>query len=119
MLSFNQSHLNELASAREAHFEAQLLLRLRQRHAELLAQRSDDELRAGIARMLRKARSFGLVYELDLWRFMEFVMIYGMTLDERADEPWIGATLRRSDIDGTVKMDFLDSIATFGARPTA
>ena len=69
---------------------------------------TDDHLRDTVQQGESKAQDYGIIYEDDIRHFLGYVVVYGLTLDSQPQTQWIADILHRQDIDGTVKLDFLD-----------
>ena len=54
---------------------------------------------------MKRAEQYGVVYQGDVQRFLECMVILGPRFDEDTIYPWAGQTLRRTDLDGEEKMD--------------
>jgi hypothetical protein len=109
MLVIRRAQMDVLRTYMRGQFEQRMVKHLRERFPDRTQDCPDDSLRVVVRNSVKHAESYGIESEEDLRRFLEYVMIYGEQLDRREDTRWIGETLRRHDLDGTAKMDLLDS----------
>ncbi len=89
-------------------FEQRMVKHLREKFSDRTENLSDERMRIVVQDIVKKAESYGIEYEDDIRRFIEYVVIYGTRLDVREGTRWIGDILRRKDLDGTAKMDLID-----------
>lgn len=118
MLRVSARQMQVLRNSLWMGFERRMLARIRADFPDCAARLADGMLLDALRRILMKAARYGIEREYDLQRFIEHAMVYGANLDERSDTRWIGDTLRRTDVDGTVKLDLLDGLATFPPNPS-
>ncbi len=97
-----------LSAAMIRQFEQYMIGHLRENFPDQTQDVSDEKIRTVIQYGIKKAESFGIEYEYDIQRFMEYMVIYGRELDTKEDTRWLGDILRRDDLDGTAKMDEID-----------
>ncbi|MFO1350305.1 MAG: hypothetical protein U1F68_06340 [Gammaproteobacteria bacterium] len=90
-------------------FETRMVRHLRETFPDRTEKVSNDKLRDVVKAGMQKAEHYGIEFEDDVRRFLEYLVIYGARLDSKPSTRWLGAILRRQDIDGTHKMDLIDA----------
>jgi hypothetical protein len=108
MLKVRREQMETFRTQRQARFVQRMVDYLRVTFSTQTKNLTDDHLRETVQQGERKAHDYGIVYEDDIRRFLGYVVVYGLTLDSHPQTQWIADILHRHDIDGTVKMDFLD-----------
>ena len=84
-------------------FISEVVAYIRTRMPSLAVPAGDDELRELIARGIDRARGYGLLTELDIWRFIHLVFRCGAVPSMDLRQPWALKILRDADIDGSIK----------------
>jgi hypothetical protein len=108
MLVIRQEQMDVLSVYMRAQFEQQMVKHLREKFPERTQDLPDERIRMVVQSSIKKAERYGIEYEDDIRRFIEYLVIYGTRLDTREDTQWLGDVLRRNDLDGTAKMDLID-----------
>jgi hypothetical protein len=108
MLKVRKEQMETFRMQMQARFVLRMVDYLRVTFPAQTKNLTDDHLRETVQQGERKAQDYGVVYEDDIRRFLGYVVVYGLTLDSHPQTQWIADILHRHDIDGTVKMDFLD-----------
>lgn len=80
------------------------------------ASKSDEELRALCSREAPTARTFGIVAEDDLLRYLVLVLRQGPGFGVDAETAWAGSILRRRDLEAHEKLNLIDEHELFGSR---
>lgn len=109
MLRIRKEQMDVFRAYMRGQFEQRLVKHLREKFPDRTKDFPDESLRVVVQNSVKKAESYGIEYENDLRRFIEYWMIYGNQMDIQEETRWIGDTLRRHDLDGTAKMDLIDS----------
>lgn len=109
MLVIRQEQMDVLSAYMRAQFEQRMIQHLRAKFPERTQDLPDERIRLVVQNSMKKAQSYGVEYEDDIRRFIEYLVIYGTRLDTREETRWIGDILRRDDLNGTAKMDLIDS----------
>lgn len=109
MLVIRQEQMNVLSAYMRDRFEQRMVDYLRAKFPDRTQDLPDERIRVVVQNSTKKAESYGIEYEDDIQRFIEYLVIYGTRLDTREETQWIGDILRRDDLTGTAKMDLIDS----------
>ena len=107
MLNISQAQMGQFGAYARERFVVGMVRHLRQKFPDRAAGVSDDTLRALVHSGIRQAEAHDVVFEDDIRRFLEYLVIYGSPLDERPQAPWLGRILHRDDIDGAAKLDLI------------
>lgn len=110
MLSICKKQMEIFSNTMLKRFEYRLLEHLRERFPEQTKDLPDEKILFVVQTGMKKAETFGIIYEDDIRRFIEYLVIYGTRLDIREDFQWIGDILHRDDLNGTAKMDRIDTL---------
>lgn len=62
---------------------------------------------------MAKARSYGIVYEKDVAKYVECMVLLNPAFDDDPAYPWAKETLNADGLDGEVKMDLIDEHMLF------
>ncbi len=97
-------------------FEAHMLAQFRQRMAGHLTAAFPDAAGGMTAEALNgliddgiaKAAGYGITQEGNVQRFLEYMLAHGPGFDADPETAWAGEVLRMTDVDGSVKMDWID-----------
>jgi hypothetical protein len=118
MLVIRREQMEALAQATMQHF-----VRGRVRHLEthfgrhltghgLTGPRLEAAVQSGIA----DAQRYGVVFEHDIARYLEFVALLGPAFDEDPVNDWAEDILQRDDLDGTAKVNRISDYLIFVAN---
>lgn len=108
MLSIRKEQMEVLSAYMCEQFEWRMVKHLREVFPDRTKDLPDEKIRIVVQDSIRKAQSYGIEYEDDIRRFIEYLVIYGSRLDTREETRWIGDILRRDDLNGTAKMNLID-----------
>lgn len=108
MLVIRREQMDVLSAYMRAQFEQRMVNHLRAKFPERTQDLPDERIRSVVQNSTKKAESYGIEYEDDIRRFIEYLVIYGVRLDTREETWWIGDVLRRNDLNGAAKMDLID-----------
>src|SRR5438067_2425975 len=67
-----------------------------------------DGLRAFVIGGISEAEEYGIIYQPDIRRFLEFITPRGSDWEERVESSWALTLLRDQHLSGTAKMDRID-----------
>ncbi len=109
MLLIRKEQMEVLSAYMREQFEWRMVEHLRATFPDRTRDLPNERIRVVVRDSIRKAESYGIEYEDDIRRFIEYLVIYGLQLDTQAETQWIGDILRRNDLDGTAKMNLIDS----------
>lgn len=109
MLLIRKEQMDVLSVYMRNQFEQRMIKHLRVKFPDRTKDLSDERIRLVVQDSMRKAESYDIEYEDDIRRFIEYLVIYGTQLDVREETQWIGDILRRDDLNGTAKMNLIDS----------
>ncbi|CDH44861.1 hypothetical protein [Candidatus Contendibacter odensensis] len=109
MLSIRKEQMEVLSGYMREQFEWRMVKHLREKFPDRTKDLADDKIRVVVQSSMKKAEGYGIEYEDDIRRFLEYLVIYGTRLDVREETQWIGDILRRNDLTGTAKMNLIDS----------
>ena len=109
MLSIRKEQMDVLSAYTRNQFEQRMIKHLRAKFPDRTKDLPDERIRLVVQDSMRKAKGYDIEYEDDIRRFTEYLVIYGMRFDVREETRWIGDILRRDDLNGTAKMDLIDS----------
>jgi hypothetical protein len=108
MLKVRGKQMETFRAQMQARFVRSMMDYLRMTFPTQTKDLTDARLRETVQQGDRTAHDHGIVYEDDIRRFLGYVVVYGLTLERHPHAQEIADVLHRHDIDGTVKMDFLD-----------
>ena len=108
MLIIRKEQMEALRTSMSRRFEQRMLEHIKNIFPDRIKQVSDEKIRTVIQNSINKAESYSIVYEDDIRRFIEYLIIYGTQLDTKPETRWIGEILQRADLTGTAKMDRID-----------
>jgi hypothetical protein len=86
---------------------------LRARFPDACAAKCDDDLRALVRHGIARARSYGVVAERDVLKYLGLMAAFGRDFDELE---WAAPTLRDAGVDPTVRMQVLFDEARWRAE---
>ncbi|MFO7639967.1 MAG: hypothetical protein R6X17_01465 [Candidatus Competibacteraceae bacterium] len=109
MLAIRQEQMDVLSAYMRDRFEQRMVKHLQEKFPDRTKDLPDEKIRLVVQNSMKKAEIYGIEYEDDIRRFIEYLVIYGTRLDTREETRWIGEILRRDDLTGTAKMDLIDN----------
>ena len=112
MLVMREEQMAVFSEYMLASFKRRLTAHLRSRFPADTAQMPDETLDVAITAGMERAGKYGVRSENDIRRFMESVFTLGAHFDTNPATRWAGEILRRTDLDGSAKMDLIDECAT-------
>src|SRR5437764_719501 len=57
-----------------------------------------------------RAEGYGIAFEDDIQRYLEYMMVLSQDFDTNPETSWAGDILRRGDTDGAQKMSRIDNV---------
>jgi len=109
MLIIRDEQMDVLRAHMRRQYEQRIVKHLREKFPDRTKDLPDKRIRDAVQNSMKKAESYGLEYEDDIRRFIEYLVIYGTKFDTQEETRWIGDILQRNDLDGTAKMDMIDN----------
>lgn len=116
MLSISRVQMRQLGAVSRDRFVRRMLVHLRSKFKGRAETLSDEQLQAQIEQGMKEAQRHGVVYEDDIRRYLEFLMIFGAPLDQQAQAPWLADILHAKAFDGQRKLDLIDHAVLQGLR---
>jgi hypothetical protein len=109
MLVIRDEQMEALRQYMLRSFQNRMVSHLRTDFPEETSEMSDEELQTLVQTGMDKAESYGIVYEDDIQRFLDYMLIHGPDFDQDDSHPEVQAILRDEEMDGEEKMDEIDS----------
>ena len=109
MLIIRKEQMDALGAHMRARFESRMIEHIRNNFPDRTNNVSNEDIRTVMQYGTKKAEYYGIEYEGDIRRFIEYLVIYGTQLDAKEETRWMVDILRRDDLDGTSKMDSIDN----------
>jgi hypothetical protein len=81
---------------------------LRQKFPTQTEEKDDDELLTGVRQGVKTSAKYGISAECDVARYIEYMMIYGLSFDSDQRLDWAGRILKTEGISGAEKLDRID-----------
>lgn len=113
MLQIREEQLDLLSNYMLKRFEDRMIVHLRDNFPESTKEFSEAELRQMIRAGLDKANTYDVTDEVDVERYLEFMLDYGPDFDVSAKTSWAGEILKKPDLTGTEKILKLDEYELF------
>jgi len=111
-VKIQQAQLDAISARLRADFEDRLQRHLCESYPDTIGAMPPAVRLASVRLWIGRAEGYGIVLQDDIRRFAELWAGHGDSMETDPERPWIGTTLRRSDLDGTEKMDLLDALET-------
>jgi hypothetical protein len=113
MITITQEQMAALGQTMRERFEMRMVAHLRQAFPAMTAGREQPLLLEFVRAGMACAHPYGVVFEYDLQRYLDYMMIYGHDFDLRPDCAWAGTILNAPDMTGSQKMDQMDDYDMF------
>lgn len=107
MLSLSAAQMDRFGAAARERFISRMADHLRGKFSDRAASLADDQLHELIRLGMAQARMHGVEFEDDIRRYLEYMAIYGMPLDQRPQAPWLAEILHDDSHSGSRKMDLI------------
>ncbi|NQZ06101.1 MAG: hypothetical protein HRT35_02980 [Algicola sp.] len=108
MLAISETQLKKLSDHMRHQFEQRMISYLKNRHPDNIQNLSEEDITNVVKNRTKSAESYGIVYENDIRRFIEYFVINGTHPDDENEN--IESVLQCNNIDGTTKMDRIDDL---------
>ena len=108
MLTISPVQMRHFGEVSRDRFVQRMALHLRTRFAQRAADLSDEGLTAQIELGMAEAQGHGVVYEDDIRRYLEYLVIYGAPLDQQATVTGLADILHDEALSGSAKLDLID-----------
>lgn len=105
MLSISRSQMDTLGAYTAQRFVMAMVRHLRRKFAQRAAGLSDEVMADLVRRGVDEAEGHGVVFERDIRRYLEYMVIYGAPLAALPNAPWLGDILRRSELSASARLD--------------
>lgn len=113
MLKIRQSQMDSLSEAMLKRFEDRMVMHLRAACPEQTRELPEPELRGTIRAGMGSAAKYEITSEIDIRRYLEGVVVYGLDFDTNPKTAWAGSILNNKKLSGTEKMNRVDEYALF------
>ena len=113
MLMIRKKQMEYFREHANKQFRDRMAVHLRSNFLEQTKLMKEYDLRNTIQAGIEKAKGYSVIAEDDVQRFLECMMTYGTEFDVNTKTSWVGDILQREDIDGSMKMDLIDSFEIF------
>ena len=107
MLVIREQQLRTLAEAALQPFVEELLTSIRHNWPDLYRRLGDDEARRFVRDAIDRARSYGIVEQPHVWRYLNAALALGRDFDTDARYPWAAALLSSRLMRPGVKVERL------------
>lgn len=115
MVMIRREQMEVLSKYMFEQFEDRMVAHLRATFADKIKDTPDETLRAFIRIGVDKAEKYGVLVEIDIMQFLEFMMKWGRDFDLDPARDQAQKILRDQNLDGHVKMDQLIEFDLFGS----
>lgn len=109
MLHIRKEQMEAFKSDILRKFEDGMAVHLRSQFPEQTKQMKEPELRELVHKGILRAREYEVMFEPDVCRFLECIMVYGIDFDTAPKTAWAGKILRDKKMTGREKMDRIDN----------
>ena len=116
MLIIRRRQLDALSRYMRRQFETRMAEHLRSRFPEVTDELDDEKLDRLIVSGIARAESYGIYFEADLQRFLEYMMVLSLDFDTASRSAWAGEILRRRELGGSEKISRIDNAYVFRYR---
>ena len=113
MLKIRKEQMEAFKSDILRKFEDGMAVHLRSQFAEQTKRLREPELRELVHKGILRAREYEVMFEPDVCRYLECMIVHGVDFDKDAKTSWAGGILRRRDLDGREKMNHIDDYEMF------
>lgn len=100
-------------------FESCMVMHLRERFAEKTKSFSDADLRQLISQGIARSKTYRVIAEKDVRRFLECMVMHGVRFDQEPKTAWAGKILRNKRLHGSKKMDQIAEYELFVLKGAA
>jgi|HubBroStandDraft_6_1064221.scaffolds.fasta_scaffold00634_9 hypothetical protein len=117
MLTIRKEQVKALEGGMARQFELKMIDHLRQKFPSETEKKEDEELVAEIRQGVKTSGKYGISAECDVARYIEYMMMYGLSFDTDPKWDWAGKILRTDGISGVEKLDRVDTRDQFLRKP--
>jgi len=117
MLTIRKEQVKVLEDGMARQFELKMMDHLRQKFPSETEKKEDDELLGEIRQGVRTSGKYGISAEYDVARYMEYMMMYGLSFDTDPKWDWAGKILKTEGISGADKLERIDTRDQFLRKP--
>lgn len=93
----------------QVQFERNMIEHLRQKFPDETEKKEDEELLVEVRQGVKTSGKYGISAECDVARYIEYMMIYGLSFDTDPKLEWAGKIIRSEGICGVEKLDRIDA----------
>lgn len=111
MLTIRDEQMKALGQAMQDQFELRTLEHLHRRFPKQTENRTGEQLLTMIGRGISKASGYGIVSQIDVTRYIEYMVLYGPDFDSQLT--WASEILQGPEVPTKQKMDRIDDYDTF------
>lgn len=97
-------------------FVDRMIAHLKREFPEQTAKMPEGELRTLIHQSMRTAEKYDVIYEVDIERYLECVMLYGRDFDVNPETSWAAEILRNYELSGFEKMNQINDYELFSIK---
>jgi hypothetical protein len=113
MLKIRKTQMDSLSEAMLKQFEDRMVTHLRAACPEQTQDLPESELRTVIRTGIENAAKYDITSEVDIRRYLECSVVYGLDFDTNPKTTWASHILNNKDLSGTEKMNRVDEYALF------
>ena len=110
MLKISDEQMQHFGTLLRGQFEQRIVKHLRKKFPARTQALSDEKIQGVVQTGIKDAESYGIEYENDIRRFIEYLVIYSTQQSTRKETQWIANVLQQDELDGTAKMDRIDDL---------
>lgn len=108
MLRISHVQMRQFGAVSRDRFVRRMATHLRTKFADRAAGVPDEQLTGQIELGMSEAERHGVVYEDDIRRYLEWLVIFGAPLDQQPGAPWLADILHGDTSTGRAKLDLID-----------
>jgi len=113
MFVISQRQLDAFSLSMRHQFETRMVDHLRSGFPDNTYQMDERTLSTLVVSGLVRAESYGIEFEWDLQRFLEYMMVLSFDFDTAPGTAWAGEILRRHELSGSEKITRIDTAYVF------
>ena len=107
MLSISHFQMGQFGVISRDRFVRSMVDHLRGKFAARAAGMSDERLAEQVRLGMGEAKGHGVIYEDDIRRYLEYLVIHGTPLAQRPQAPWLAEILHNQALSGRRKLDLI------------
>jgi hypothetical protein len=117
MLTIRKEQVKVLEGGMARQFELKMMEHLRNKFPSETDKKEDDELVAQIRQGVKSSGKYEISAESEVARYIEYMMMYGLSFDTDPKCDWAGKILNTDGISGAEKLDRIDRRDQFLRKP--